>query len=38
MLTDEDSKLVRPRQLYVGATERRFVPVDARKEHRATVG
>ena len=38
MLTDEDSKLVRPRQLYVGATERQFVPVDARKEHRATVG
>jgi citrate synthase len=38
MLSDPDTKLVRPRQLYVGATERRFVDVDARPERRATVG
>jgi citrate synthase len=38
MLSDPDTKLVRPRQLYVGATERRFVDVDARTERRATVG
>jgi citrate synthase len=38
MLTDPDAKLVRPRQLYVGATERSFVDCDARVEHRAVVG
>ncbi|HJU29810.1 MAG TPA: citrate synthase [Hyphomicrobiaceae bacterium] len=38
MLTDPEGKLVRPRQLYVGATERAFVAVEARAEHRATVG
>jgi citrate synthase len=38
MLSDPDTKLVRPRQLYVGATERRFVDVDARPERQATVG
>lgn len=38
MLTDPDAKLVRPRQLYVGATERSFVDCDARAERRAVVG
>ena len=38
MLTDADAKLVRPRQLYVGATERSFTSVEARSEHPAAVG
>jgi citrate synthase len=38
MLSDPDAKLVRPRQLYVGATERGFVDIGARTERRATVG
>ena len=38
MLSDPDAKLVRPRQLYVGATERGFVDIDARRERHATVG
>ena len=38
MLTDPEGKLVRPRQLYVGAAERAFVAVDGRAEHRAAVG
>ena len=38
MVTDPDAKLVRPRQLYVGATERDFVERDARVEHTALVG
>jgi len=38
MLSDPDAKLVRPRQLYVGASERRFVEMDARMEGYAPVG
>src|SRR5262245_66449193 len=38
MLTDPDGKLVRPRQLYAGATERSYVACDARVEHPAVVG
>jgi citrate synthase len=38
MLTDPEAKLVRPRQLYVGATERSFMRVDERSEHVAAVG
>jgi citrate synthase len=38
MLTDPEAKLVRPRQLYVGATERSFIRVDERSEHVAAVG
>jgi citrate synthase len=38
MLTDPEAKLVRPRQLYVGATERRFVDCDARVGHVPLVG
>jgi citrate synthase len=38
MLTDPDSKLVRPRQLYVGESERPFAPIASRSEHQASVG
>ena len=38
MLTDPEAKLVRPRQLYVGRTERPFVDVERREEHPAAVG
>jgi citrate synthase len=38
MLSDTDAKLVRPRQLYVGETERGFVDIDARTERQAAVG
>jgi citrate synthase len=38
MLTDQDAKLVRPRQLYVGPSERNYVERDTRIEHRAVVG
>jgi len=38
MLSDPDAKLVRPRQLYVGETERGFVDIDARTERQAAVG
>ena len=38
MLTDADAKLVRPRQLYVGATERPFVACEARRPHPPLVG
>jgi citrate synthase len=38
MLTDPEAKLVRPRQLYVGATEREFVGEAERSEHGALVG
>ena len=37
-LGDADAKLVRPRQLYMGPTERSYVPVDVRTEHPAVVG
>ena len=29
-LRDEDSRIYRPRQIYTGATERDFVPMEAR--------
>jgi citrate synthase len=38
MLTDPEVKLFRPRQLYVGATERFFAPMDRRSESPAPVG
>jgi citrate synthase len=38
MLTDPDTKLVRPRQLYVGANERNVVDIGARPEYAAAVG
>jgi citrate synthase len=38
MLTDPEAKLFRPRQLYVGATERFFAPMDRRSEFPAPVG
>ncbi len=34
---DPDAKLVRPRQLYTGATERDLLPIAERPEHRAPV-
>jgi citrate synthase len=30
MIADPDQKIGRPRQLYVGATQRDYVPVDKR--------
>jgi citrate synthase len=38
MLTDPEAKLVRPRQLYVGARQRSYAERHARIEHRAVVG
>jgi citrate synthase len=38
MMTDPETRIVRPRQLYVGPTERGFVPVAARSEHPPLVG
>jgi citrate synthase len=38
MVTDREAKLVRPRQLYIGAKERPYVGVGSREEHRAAVG
>jgi citrate synthase len=38
MVTDPDAKLVRPRQLYVGAAQRPFVAGDARPTHPPAVG
>jgi citrate synthase len=38
MLTDPEAKLVRPRQLYVGAAEREFAGAADRVEHEALVG
>jgi citrate synthase len=38
MIADSESKLVRPRQLYVGAPERAIVPLADRKSHPAVVG
>jgi citrate synthase len=31
MMTNPDSKIYRPRQIYVGPTLRSFVPIDQRK-------
>jgi citrate synthase len=38
MMTDPETRIVRPRQLYAGPTERGFVPVAARSEHPPLVG
>jgi citrate synthase len=38
MMADPDTKIVRPRQLYVGAPPRDLVPLDARPEHPPIVG
>jgi citrate synthase len=38
MMTDPETRIVRPRQLYTGAAERGFVPVAARSEHPPLVG
>src|SRR5215467_10745849 len=38
MVTDPEAKLVRPRQLYIGAKERPYAGVESRAEHRAAVG
>jgi len=38
MLTDPEGKLVRPRQLYIGARERGYIVEADRSEHRPTVG
>jgi citrate synthase len=31
MLTDSEQKIARPRQIYLGETNRKYVPVDERK-------
>jgi len=38
MMTDPETRIVRPRQLYVGPTERPVVPVEKRREHAPLVG
>jgi citrate synthase len=38
MITDPETRILRPRQLYVGPTERRFVPLDERSEAAPLVG
>ena len=38
MMTDPETRIVRPRQLYVGPTERPVVPVAQRTEHAPLVG
>jgi citrate synthase len=38
MIADPDTKLVRPRQLYVGAPERPVPPIAQRAEHAPLVG
>ncbi len=38
MMTDPETRLVRPRQLYTGERERRFVPPEERPEHAPKVG
>jgi citrate synthase len=38
MMTDPETRLVRPRQLYTGPTERPLVPVGERREHAPLVG
>jgi citrate synthase len=38
MITDPETKLVRPRQLYVGSPPRDFVPAASRPEHPPVVG
>jgi citrate synthase len=38
MMTDPETRIVRPRQLYTGPTERGFLPVAERTEHAPLVG
>jgi len=38
MMTDPETRLVRPRQLYTGPTERPMVAVERREEHPPLVG
>ena len=38
MMTDPETRIVRPRQLYAGPTERPFVPVENRAEQQPLVG
>jgi citrate synthase len=38
MMTDPETRLFRPRQLYAGPAERRFVPVGERQAHEPLVG
>jgi citrate synthase len=38
MMTDPETRIVRPRQLYVGATERPVVPIERRAEQPPLVG
>src|SRR5204862_6411070 len=38
MMTDPETRIVRPRQLYVGPTERPVAPVEKRREHAPLVG
>jgi citrate synthase len=38
MMTDPETRIVRPRQLYVGATERPVTPIDDRAAHPPLVG
>jgi citrate synthase len=38
MMTDPETRIVRPRQLYIGPTERPVVPLAERADHRALVG
>ena len=38
MMTDPETRIVRPRQLYTGPVERGFVPVAARSQHPPLVG
>jgi hypothetical protein len=35
MLLDKDPKIARPRQVYIGADERSFVPLERRGDRRA---
>jgi citrate synthase len=38
MMTDPETRILRPRQLYVGPTERAFVPIEERPAHPPLVG
>src|SRR5947209_3944649 len=38
MMTDPETRIVRPRQLYVGPTERPVAPLEKRREHAPLVG
>ena len=38
MMSDPDTRIVRPRQLYVGSPPRSFVPMAERGEHPPLVG